>query len=637
MLSGGRKIYLQSLAELALHTSERSLGWPAHTFLPTQGTFLRRIEMLRDSKLAPTATPRPRWVQRWAAVGLLVIGAAVIAGLRGGPAVSPFDNTANAQQPAGGGEETNKSANRIDLTHVNNDAQMLVAIRPAEVAKVPEIREVLDKAMGDGPSPFKLLTMDGIEQITLIGLAGIEPDDWNSDSLVVLQFSKATSFEEVAKTGAYPAEAKRLPAGAGAGPPDARQPAYGVVNDKTIVLGSTQIVGKYLANRRKGQPAIASAAAWEKVRMGAVVAALDMELIRDQFRNRRPGPPDELLATLAPLWTDSEYVLSGIIVEGKTVHLRAIATCQDAELAGNVADTVTAATTLVRNMLRSVREKERDIPEFARFAMETGEGLLKSAKVERAESLVVVQTKTEMPKAGAAAAGGLLGAVTGARTAAQRAQSMNNMKQIMLAMHMWADINKGKFPPPVIMGKDGKGKVPHSWRVELLPYLDQEALYRQYQFDEPWDSDANKKVLEKMPALFRHPQDDPKSTNSSYYVLRSEKLLEAVKAPGGGLSAPEGGFPTVFSGKDGMPFSMIIDGTSNTLAVFEAKRDIPWTKPEDILFDQDKDPPKLGGYVKEGFNAGFCDGSVRFIGQTIDAKTLKLLIMPGDGTPIPSF
>ena len=106
------------------------------------------------------------------------------------------------------------------------------------------------------------------------------------------------------------------------------------------------------------------------------------------FRNRVPGGPDEILATLAPLWTDSEYILSGIIVEGKTVHLRAIATCQDAELAGNVADTVTAATTLVRNMLRSVHEKEQNIPEFARFAMETGEGLLKSAKVERAESMV---------------------------------------------------------------------------------------------------------------------------------------------------------------------------------------------------------------------------------------------------------
>jgi beta-lactamase regulating signal transducer with metallopeptidase domain len=634
LLAGGRKIYLQSLAELALHTSERSLGWPAHTFLPTQGTFLRRIEMLRDSKAALAATSRPVWLRRWAAVGLLVIGAAAIAGLRGGTSGSPFDTTALAQQPAANGEAT-KGTGRIDLTHVSNDAQLVIAIRPREVTKVPEIREVLEKTAGEAPSPIKLLTMEGLEQITLLALPGVEPDDWGRDMLALLQFNKPASFEEIAKSTGLPADARRIRAG-GDGSPDDRRAAYGLVNDRTLVFGPSRMVEKYLGNRRKGEPAVAGGAAWEKVRTAAIAAALDMEVIRDQFRRNGPGPAEEVIATLSPLWTDSEYIVGGVIVEGKTVHLRAIATCQDAELAGNVADTVTAATTLARNLLRSVRDKERDIPDYARFAMETADGLLKGVKVEKADSLVVVQTKTEVPKAGAAAAGGLLGAVTSARTAAQRAQSQNNMKQLMLAMHNYASVNN-KFPPPVTMGRDGKGKFPHSWRIDVLPYIEQDALYRQYHFDEPWDSEANKKVLEQMPAVFRHPQDDPKSTNSSYYVLVPEKLLEEKSAPGGGAFAPEGGFPTAFSNKNGMSFAHITDGTSNTLAIGEAKRDIPWTKPEDILFDPAKDPPKLGGYTKEGFHAAFCDGSVRFISNSIDPKILKLLIMPGDGTPIPGF
>jgi beta-lactamase regulating signal transducer with metallopeptidase domain len=632
MLSGGRKIYLQSLAELALHTSERSLGWPAHTFLPTQGTFLRRIEMLRDSKLAPQAKPRPTWAPRWAAVGLLIVGAAAIAGLRGGSAASPFDTTATAQQPSAA-VDGSKTAAGIDLTHVNNDAKMLLAIRPAEVAKVPEIREVLDGAVREGAGPLKLFTMDGLEQITLIGLPGVEPDDWDKGAIIVLQFNKPASFEDVAKTGAWPSEAQRLPGGPGTAP---GQQAYGVIDDRTIVLGSNPMVGKYLANRRKGEPAIAASASWDKVRMGAVVAALDMELIRDQFRNRQPGAPGPE-AMLAPLWTDSEYVLAGIIVEGKTVHLRAIATCHNGELAEHVADTISAATTLARNSMRSARENERDIPAFARFAMETADGLLKSVKVERNEAVVVAQTKTELPKASAAAASSLLGALSGARSAAQRTQSANNLRQIAIAMHTWADAHGGRFPPPLVMGKDGKGKVPHSWRVAILPYLEQPALYEQYHFDEPWDSEGNKGVLAQMPAVFRHPQDDPKSTNSSYFVLRSEKLLVETPAPGGGAFAPEGGFQTAFSGKNGMPFAQITDGTSNTLAVVEAKRDIPWTKPEDILFDPAKDPPTLGGFFKEGFNAALCDGSVRFIDQRIDPKILKVLIMPQDGTPIPQF
>ena len=100
-LAGGRRAYLTTLAELALHTQERSLGWPAHTFLPTPGTFLRRIEMLRDSKPALSVQPRQRWAVKWLAVGLLLTGTALIAGLRGGPSVSPFDREAFAQgQPA---------------------------------------------------------------------------------------------------------------------------------------------------------------------------------------------------------------------------------------------------------------------------------------------------------------------------------------------------------------------------------------------------------------------------------------------------------------------------------------------------------------------------------------------------------
>ena len=83
--------------------TERSLGWPAHTFLPTQGTFLRRIEMLRDSKPAARLAPRRRGAIKWTAVGLLIAGAALVAGLRGGPAASPFDGEAAAQGQPGAG------------------------------------------------------------------------------------------------------------------------------------------------------------------------------------------------------------------------------------------------------------------------------------------------------------------------------------------------------------------------------------------------------------------------------------------------------------------------------------------------------------------------------------------------------
>ena len=638
-LAGGSKNYLQSLAELALHTTERPLGWPAHTFLPTQGTFLRRIEMLRDSKLASPATLWPRSALRWAAVGLLVVGAALAAGLRGGPALSPFDSQAVAQgQPPQAGRAATTAG--IDLTYVANDAKMLLAIKPEQVLGNDQIRKVIEEAKPAAAPLLKALTMEGLMQVTFVGVPGVELDDWADEPIVVLQFNKNVTIDELLKVDPEMRRPKRVPARAGELPEAGEgNEAYGTPDDRTLILGREDSLRKYLANRRKGKPAIAAGEAWEKVSSGAIVAGVDMEVVREQFDKK--GPPrgsDAEFQALAPLWKDSEYLAAGIILDGKTIHFRAAASCSDEELAGNVADTAKAAVTLTRNMIRSLRERERDIPPFAVFLLQTGDGLLKTVAVQQTETLVSAQTSTQVPEMIAATASSLSGAIAEARSSARRQVSVNNMKQILLAMHNWADAQGGgRLPPPVIMGKDGKGTVPHSWRVELLPYLGYEQLHAAYHFDQPWDSTANKLVLAQMPAQFRHPQDDAKSTNSSYLVLTPEKLLKERPVPGGGATAPEGGFPTAFSAQDGMSFGQIFDGTSNTIAIVEAKCDIPWTKPEDIPFDPAGELPKFGGYEKSGFNIGLCDGAVRFVDSKIDKGILKLLIMPQDGTPVPNY
>jgi beta-lactamase regulating signal transducer with metallopeptidase domain len=665
-IAGGPKAYLQSLAELALHTTEQPLGWPAHTFLPTRGTFLRRIEMLRDSQPVSPARSRPGGIARWIAVGLLFLGAAAIAGLRGGPAVSPFDSAASAQSPGDGAAPTNG----LDLSFVPNDAGMLLAIRPAELLKAKELRDAIPEIDRNGPWLVKLFAMEGIKQITLIGPAGVEPDDWNKDAVGIVQFVEPTTFDKLAAAGVFPADSIRLPASVATSL--GRQQAYSALNDRTIALGTADVLNKYLTSRRKGQPAIAAGPAWEKVRSGAIVAALDMQLIRDQFADRPPNSagsgPEAMIASLSPLWTDSEYVLAGVIIDGKTVHLRAIATCHDAKLAENVNDTVQAAITLARNTMRNVQANERDIAGFAQYLMQTSDALLKTVKVVQSETLVVAQTQTDLPAVKAAAAGPLAGALASARADAQRMQSMNNMKQILLAFHNWADTYGGRFPPPVLTTKDGKPCQPYSWRVAILPYIEQQALYNAYKFDEPWDSEANKKVLNAMPPIFRHPQAEAGSMNSSYYVLRSKELKEEKLVPAGAgagaggaalgaasgfgpgsemgdaagpglaVEAPVGGFATAFSAKNGMPFAQMFDGTSNTIALVEAERDIPWTKPEDILYDpENAELPKFGGYAKEGFCVGICDGSVRFIDHKIDSKTLKALISPQGGETIEKY
>lgn len=580
--------------------------------------------MLRDSKTVTSRPGRPS-ILKWAAVGLMLLGAAVVTGLRGRSSLSPFDQTAAAQGPAAAEATPVKAI--VDLSYVTNDAQMLLAVRPSAFLAREELRGALAQAAEIGPPLARLLSAKDLEQLTLVGPAGVEADDWNDQAIVILQFAQPVNVSELAVVG----KLKLTELSAAPASPDASgEMAYGKPDDKTVILGKAPQLARYMASRRKGKPQIAAGEGWEQVAAGALVAAIDMQAIRDEIAKQGPPrgkmPPE--LGAVAPLWQDTEYVAAGIILEGKDVHLRGVATCHDQALAENVAETAKAAFILARNAMRNSREREKDLPAFVTLLFDTAERLLKTVKVEQTQTLVVAQTSTTIPDVKSAAGASLLGALTEARGAAQRMNSANNLKQIMIAMHSWADTYGGSFPPPVIYGKDGKGTVPHSWRVALLPYLEQQALYDQYNFDEPWDSPANKEVLAKMPAVFRHPSEDPKSTDASYFVLRPERLV---------ADTPVGGLLTAFSKQAGVRFADILDGTSNTMAVVEAKRGIPWTKPEDIVYDPAFAKPAIDSYTKEGFQAGFCDGAVKFISNKVEPKTLQLLIMPQDGNPVPEF
>ena len=110
----------------------------------------------------------------------------------------------------------------------------------------------------------------------------------------------------------------------------------------------------------------------------------------------------------------------------------------------------------------------------------------------------------------------------------------------------------------------------------------------------------------------RHgPGDDRDGVYSSYFVL----------------TGPE----TIFDGSTGAGFADITDGMSNTVLVVEAKRDIPWTKPEDISFDGNLRLADLGGFGRDGANVAFADGSVRFISTFVNPTQLNAMITKAGG------
>jgi hypothetical protein len=192
--------------------------------------------------------------------------------------------------------------------------------------------------------------------------------------------------------------------------------------------------------------------------------------------------------------------------------------------------------------------------------------------------------------------------VAKARSSAGRQQSMNNLKQMALAFHNYADVNKGTLPAAIV-SKDGKPLL--SWRVAILPYLDQNELYKQFKLDEPWDSEHNKKLIEKMPAMFHAPAQKIGDWKTTY--LATTGMVD--KAHIGVL---------------GIKFQEITDGTSNTIMLVECNDDaaVVWTKPDDLTVDP-KNPLKgILGHYEQGFAAAFADGSVTFISRTVDPKNL---------------
>ena len=96
----------------------------------------------------------------------------------------------------------------------------------------------------------------------------------------------------------------------------------------------------------------------------------------------------------------------------------------------------------------------------------------------------------------------LLPAVQRVREAAARIQCANNLHQIGIAAHAYHDAFNS-FPPAAITSKEGRPLL--SWRVALLPHLDEGALYNEFHLNEPWDSAHNSKLIARMPAVYRCP------------------------------------------------------------------------------------------------------------------------------------
>jgi len=209
----------------------------------------------------------------------------------------------------------------------------------------------------------------------------------------------------------------------------------------------------------------------------------------------------------------------------------------------------------------------------------------------------------------------LLPAVQKVRTAAARQVDQNNMKRLAIGVHNQADAHGNRLSGPYALDEFGTVQPGLSWRVGLLPYIEQAHVYSRFDLSQPWDSAKNRPASNTMIKAFITPFSGPEApeVNTPYRVFY-----------GGGALFEADGTP--------VDIKRVSDGLSNTILMVHATEQVPWAAPREFPYSANAPLPKLGHpALPGGFNVGMADGSVRFVSDKVSERTLRGAITKADG------
>ena len=190
-------------------------------------------------------------------------------------------------------------------------------------------------------------------------------------------------------------------------------------------------------------------------------------------------------------------------------------------------------------------------------------------------------------------------------TGRDRRKDQVNLHQIGRGVHNYCSANQDQLP----LAGD---KV--SWRVHILPYIEQDNVYRRMDVKQPWDAPVNRQWASTRIPTYASYADPPETVETRYRVFVGPNTL----------------YPNA-DGKARYNIGNIPDGTSNTFYAVEAAELVPWPQPKELTYDRTVPLPPLGAPGRKGFNVLMADGSVRFFSDKISPNVLRLGIEPDDG------
>jgi beta-lactamase regulating signal transducer with metallopeptidase domain len=594
-LLGDRRQYLRTLASLALATPTHRLAGPARAFIPGRSLLVRRVEMLRtNADTRPTIRSSSKL--RWAIAPVLAATAVIAGGLRPSttrPIRAAELETAAEKQPA-------TSESGYVFSYVPNDFILLLAIRPSEIAASAHLK-ALAELMNEALSPR--LTFEELEQATFVVPAPVNDErgatiPGTGSGYTIYRTRQPIDFKSriEASYGAVRSEEyEGAQIIAWADPKDLAEIEFYSPEAGTLIGTPRVQLTPVIKNPKSAEPP-AAAVQWVAEATGPMFGVVDLTKLKATLAGRSASP---FLPLFQPVFDQADQATVSV-EDGDPLTLTARFSCRNAEDASRVEETLQAGLVMIKNVLAAQRTQLANAPADVRPDMTSllalADELMASIKTNVNGARVDVTASVKNPSEALRQL--LLPQLRRARQAAEVAQSMNNLRQLGLAAHIFLSRFR-TFPTAVFYGKSSYGDlnksgdaatdVPRSWRVEILPLIGEEKLYQEYRLDQPWDSEANLAVLRKMPATYRSSHQPADSTNAAYF---------AVVGPG-----------TIMGGKEGTPLEAIADGASNTILLVEAERDIPWTKPQDVEYDPAQEAPRLGGWGNATFAVVYADGS----------------------------
>jgi hypothetical protein len=470
-------------------------------------------------------------------------------------------------------DETAVALARIDVTADEPGAtfaSLAFGSLPAQSANLPDVFR-------------KLLTAAGVRHVVLILQVDVRlptnNQQFGMDAVCVIPFEKAEAAETFAKLPGLPTE---------------REGRRVATRGRYCLIGTAGLVESALAGHPPREGIDAALAASGEAPLAVVIAPSADQ--RHVLASLLPTLPAEHGGDILRAWSQQAEWTTIAFVPEKSFKL--IVRAKSPQSAIGLAGSLDAFLSGTVGKIRAINGRPVQL------------GTVLAATEQRVENdeIVLNVDLAKLPPGE-----NIFRQVTdSALMAVNRREAMRKFKQVGILMHNHYDVHK-KFPDTAIKSADGKPLL--SWRVQLLPLLGQESLYKEFRLDEPWDSEHNRKLIERMPDVYRLTTGLPPG-----------KTL--VQLPVGATTAwPEG---------RGLAIREFTDGTSNTILAVETDDEhaVVWTQPIDLAFDPANPTAGLGSHFGEGFLTLSADGAGHFIPRDVKPDTLRALFTPAGREPV---